>query len=173
VTQWEVGRSPTSREIMLVGCVATPIPGWVDDMRLTVDARTLALMHTSAERAVGRNLDVRPDGDAFQLRHAGTGQTAGIGRTFIGFDHEAVATCFAICASPDLPNAPDAARGCDAAIAGAHLEGSLPPPSPGWGLAAVTWGVHHPTTAVAWGAALVFVLGVFAVVSRRRPRSRI
>src|SRR4051794_35172065 len=90
LTQWDATRSPTTRDVMLVGCVATPIPGWVDDMRIAVDSRTVALMHGSAERAVGGSLEVRSEGDVFRLRRAGAEGSVGIGRTFVGFEADAV-----------------------------------------------------------------------------------
>ena len=133
-------------------------------------------MHTSAERALGAPLEVHAEGADFQLRHAGApadAAGAGIGRTFVGWDEDGVVTCFAICGTPDVTARSATTRGCDASVRGAHLEGGGAPPPPGLVLGAVTWGVHHPATAVGWGAVLVFALAVVAVVFRRRPRSRI
>jgi hypothetical protein len=55
----------------------------------------------------------------------------------------------------------------------ARLEGSAAPPAPGLALGALTWAVHHPGATVSWGGVFVFFLAVFAIRTRRRPRSRI
>src|SRR5437588_65414 len=65
VTQWEVRQSESTSDTLLVGCVDTPIPGWVDDMRLAVDARTVALMHGAAERMTGGPLEVSGESPDF------------------------------------------------------------------------------------------------------------
>jgi hypothetical protein len=142
-------------------------------MRPAVDARTVALMHGSAERVVGIPVEVRDEAGHFYLRPVGAPEDApriGLARTFVGWNEGAVATCFAVCASvPDR----GAHRRCDASVLTARLEGSLGPPPPGMALGAVTWAVHHPSQTVTWGGALAFALGVVAIASRRRPRSRL
>jgi hypothetical protein len=174
-TQWHAWRSPTRTptergDTLLLACVATPIPGWVDDMRPSVDARTVSLMNASVERVVGVPIETREGGAGdFLLRPVGAPEGTpwvGIGRTFVGFSEHDVMTCFAACAGA-------ARRGCDASARAARLEGTYPPPPPGVVLGALTWAVHHPTTTVTWGGVLAFALGVVAVASRRRPRSRI
>jgi hypothetical protein len=177
-TQWQAWRSPGSSDTLLLGCVATPIPGWVEDMRPSVDARTVSVMNASVERIVGVPVETRDMPGHLAFRPVGSPEgTAwvGLGRTFVGWDAHDVMTCFAACArpEPDENKRADHRRICDASVLGSHLEASLPPPPPGVVLGAVTWAVHHPTTSVRWGAALVFALGVVTVASRRRPRSRI
>jgi hypothetical protein len=151
-TQWDVSRAEAG-EAMVAACVATPIPGWVDDMRPAVDAKNATLMNVSAERVMGAPLDAQN----------------GVSHAFVGWDEGVVVTCFAVCGARE----PRPHRACDEAVRAASLEGAMGPPAPGIVLGAVTWGVHHPQSAVTWGAALVVALGVIAVISRRRPRSRI
>lgn len=178
-TQWLAWRAPSANETLLVGCVATPIPGWVEDMRPTVDFRTVSLMNASTERVVGVPVETRDATGHFSLRPVGAPEDAprvGIGRTFVGWSEHEVVTCFATCAVPQgaaAAPAPSTVRACDASVLRARLEGSRAPPPPGLVLGAATWAVHHPSTAVAWGAVLVIALGTMAVALRRRPRSRI
>jgi hypothetical protein len=175
-TQWDASRSPATRQTLLLGCVATPIPGWVDDMRPTVEARTVSLLNASAERVVGVPVETRDAAGHFALRPVGTAEGAafvGIGRTFVGFGEHDVVTCFAACVVPKAAALGTASRACDASVLAARLEGDHAPPPSGVMLGALTWAVHHPSASVTWGGALTFALGVVAVVSRRRPRSRI
>ena len=153
VTQWNAWRADgQSGEALLLGCVATPIPGWVEDMRPAVEARTSGLAATSADHLVG--------GDA--IAHT---------RTFVGWTADDVVTCFATCAAPRafVGRAP----ACDASVDAARLEGSGAAPPPGLALGAATWAVHHPSPTVQGTALLAFFLAVVAVRTRRRPRSRI
>lgn len=174
--QWQAWREPRTRETLLLACVATPIPGWVDDMRPSVEARTVSVMNASTERVVGYPVETREMPGHFAIRAVGAPveqAAVGSGRTFVGWSEHDVMTCFAACASRQRDNHTDVRRICDASVAGARLDGSRPPPPPGIALGATTWAVHHPATAVRWGAAVIFVLGVLAVASRRRQRSRI
>jgi hypothetical protein len=174
-TQWKaLGSAPPSApgETLLLGCAATPVPGWVEDMRPTVDDRTRALTNACAERMVGAPVEARETSGHLALRLAGTpedGPQVGLARTFVGFGEHQVFTCFALCASKK----PGATRTCDAVVLAAHLEGSMPPPPPGLVLGAATWAVHHPSEALVGGAVVVLTLGAIAVAFRRRPRSRI
>src|SRR5689334_1633719 len=68
LTQWSAMKAPTTPEALLLGCVATPIPGWVEDMRASVEARTLSLTSSSAERLAGIDLASRPEGDRLVFR---------------------------------------------------------------------------------------------------------
>jgi hypothetical protein len=202
LTQWRVSRSPAN-EVLVGACVATPIPGWVEDLRPSVVARTTAFTAAAAERVIGVPIELReargaqsaeraeelaggvaggaPDREAdrrFLVLPAGapeSGPRLGSARTFLGFGEGSVVTCFVLCASrgaaPEPP--PSRARACDSSVLGARLEGDAAPPPPGAGLRGVTWAVHNPRSAAAWAGAIVAALGVLAVVSRRRPRSRI
>jgi hypothetical protein len=170
LSQWQGSRSPRSDTTLVSGCVATPIPGWVEDMRPAIEARTTALAGAVAEKITGFPTHAGSDGDGRFILHAASnlnGPVIGYARTFIGFDDARVFTCFATCAGGREP------LECLPLSTQARLEGSQPPPTPGALLRIVTWGVHHPRDA-AFDAALVLSMGiVLAVVLRRRPRSSI
>lgn len=175
-TQWQAWRSPAADETLQIACVATPIPGWVDDMRPMALARTVMVMNASVERVVGAPVETRALSDHFGLRRVGAPEGSpwvGIGRTFVGWDEHNVLTCFASCASSKHDNRADVRRICDATVLASRLDNGLNPPPPGLALGAVAWAVHHPATSVRWAAVLVIALGVVAVASRRKPRSRI
>lgn len=154
---------------LAAGCVATPIPGWVEDMRPAVEARSVAFAGAVAAKITGGPVDARGDLDGTLVLRAAArleGAPVGRGRAFVGFDDARVFTCFAVCAS----SGPVA--DCEASVVGARIDGSLAPPAPGAALRAGTWAIHHPRE-VAWGGgAAVVVASCLAVVFRRRPRSR-
>lgn len=145
------------------GCVATAIPGWVEDMRPAIEGRTVALAGAAAEKLVGAPVDLRKEGDAFELRRADAvaGPATGRARTWVAFDERAVVTCFAVADGA-------AARVVD----GARLEGGTPPPAPGLALAGVTWAVHHPRPFAYGASATLAVVAALLVVTRPRPRFR-
>lgn len=170
VTQWSAARGPHGAT-WVTGCVAAPVPGWVEDMRPAVEARTLALAGATAGRVAGVPVDARPGADgAWSLVPAGSAAPVALGaaRTFVGFDAERVFTCFALCATPpDAPVAPE----CDR-VATARLAGGGAPPPPGLVLGAAAWAVHHPRIAGGALAALAVTAGLLALATRPRPRSR-
>jgi hypothetical protein len=161
MTQWTAAGAGGA--VLVTGCVATPIPGWVEDMRPNVEARTVALAGKATSAITNRPMDARPAGELFQMRAASDldGPILATARTFLGFDESRVFTCFATCAGDDA---------CTRTIAEARLTGSLAPPRPGLGLRAVTWGVHHPRGTATGGGVAIAILAVLAVVLRRRPR---
>src|SRR5262249_2455952 len=94
------------QDALVSGCVATPIPGWVEDMRAPVDARAIALAGAVAAKITRAPMDARPDGaNGFDLRKASDlgGTPIGTARTFIGFDSSRVFTCFVVCAT-EIPS---------------------------------------------------------------------
>lgn len=160
---------------LVSGCVGTPIPGWVEEMRPAVEGRTTALAGAAAERITGVPMDARPDGNGgFSLRPASDlqGRPIGTARTFIGFDAARVFTCFVTCAAKSPAKAEDEPLGCEHRVEEATLDGSMPPPRPGLALRGVTWAVHNPRQAALGGGVLVVAAGVLAIITRRRPRWR-
>jgi hypothetical protein len=155
----------------LVGCVASPIPGWLEDMRPAVEARSLAVAGAATGAAIGTPVGAVRAGDAFDLRSAAApdGPVLGRARTFLGFEGESVSICFAVCAAQRA----GAWDGCRGALAGARLQGGGPAPAPGVALRGVAWAVHHPRHAGGGAAALAAVLAALAIVTRRTPRSRV
>ncbi len=172
VTQWDAWRAPSGATFLL-GCLATPIPGWVEDMRPPIEARTLALAGAAARRVTGAPVDARAAGppSTFELRPAEdpNGPVLGRAHTFVGFDRDRVLTCFAICAAIDLPSDEQA---CGAAASHARLSGTAPP-APGIALRATTWAVHHPRAATLGGTSFAALASFLTIVTRRRPRSRV
>jgi len=178
ITTWRASQSSTSAEAFVTGCVATPIPGWVEDMRPAVEARTVALAGASAAKITGAPVDARSEEGVLALRAAADlgGPFVGRARTFVGFDESRVFTCFATCArrAPVAgPRTNTEPLGCERSVLAATLEGSRAPPQAGLALRGATWAVHHPRPTAAIGAMLVVLFGVLAVVFRRRPRSNL
>ncbi len=179
LTQWSASaafatQSPSEGPILLAGCVATPIPGWVEDMRPAVEWRTLSLASSAAERIVGAPFEARNEGPLRVLRPAGAadGPSLGVMRTFVGWDGRKVLSCFVTCAEA-ARSAGQTPRACDASVESAGLVGSTAPPPAGFMLEALTWAVHRPSSAVRWAGLLTFCGCAAAVLSRRRPRSRV
>ncbi len=173
--QWQASRSAGDDGALVVGCVATPILGWVEDMRPAVEARTVALAGAVAAKITGAPVDARAEDGTLALRAASdlAGPLVGRARTFVGFDESQVLTCFATCATKSGASLRRDESSCGHVVEAARLEGALPPPRPGLGLRAATWAVHHPKPVAAAGLGLVVLVGTLAVVMRRRPRSRI
>jgi hypothetical protein len=178
LTQWGASRSPAGDQVLVAACVATPIPGWVEDLRPSVVARTTAFTAAAAERVIGVPIELREADGRFLVATAGAPDGSprlGSARTFLGFGEGSVVTCFALCAARGATReaAPSPPRACEGSVVGARLEGDAAPPPPGAGLRGVTWAVHNPRRTAAWAGAIVVALGALAVASRRRPRSRI
>ena len=184
LTSFRAHRSADGREALVSGCVAVPIPGWVEDMRPAVEARTTALAGAATQRITGVPMDARvaaqPAADGasrFDLRAASdlAGPSIGIARTFVAFDASRVFSCFVTCALENHqanPGEGDAGPlGCASAVGAANLQGSHPPPTPGLLLRTATWAVHHPRPTALGGGLLLLLLSVAAVVGRRRPRA--
>lgn len=185
-SQWEVRRSPGGEHTLVRACVETPVPGWVQDMRQAVEARGEGVAMATAERTSGGPAERRDEGEWSSLRAMGAPASAppiGAMRTFLAFDDRDVATCFAVCTSTSTSArrssdaTPDAgaefASPCTSLVAAARVTGGTAPPPPGLAVAATSWAVHHPTLAAAGAGLAVFLLGLLAVVLRRKPRSRI
>jgi hypothetical protein len=175
LASWRASRDPMSETTLVTGCVATPVPGWVDDMRPSVEARTVALAGAVAEKITGRPIDARPDGNMSSLLHLRSAADLdrdpppiGAARALVGFDERRVFTCFATCVAR---GSEETVSRCADLARQARLVGSQAPPSPGIALRAVTWAVHHPRPAAFGFAVAAAAAFVTAVAARRRPRS--
>jgi hypothetical protein len=159
LAQWEAARAPDGSATLARGCVTAKIPGWVEDMRPPIVARTVGLAAWTASKIAGEPIEAKPDG---ALVVAAGGPHRGASRTFVGFEPGRVASCFAVCVGPQ----------CEV-LSSAHLEGSSAPPPPGPFLGALEWLVYHPIPSACSAAILIALIAVIAVKSRRRPRFRL
>lgn len=168
VTQWSVMRG-AGEATFVAACVATPIPGWVEDMRPAVEARSVGLVASTAQRLAKGPIEASDRDGLFVIRRAGAAAPGDLGtaRTFLGFDDANVFTCYAACVATSA----GATRACDATVKDARLERSGPPPHPSMALSAVTFCVHHPRETAGVVATLTTAFGVLAIVTRRRPRA--
>jgi len=179
LTSFRALAAPGGDTILVRGCVASSIPGWVEDMRPAVEARTLALVGAATEKATGLPMDARREGDldgAFALRPAARldGPRTGIGRPFVGFDDGHVFTCFASCVTRARAGRDEVrpSLACESAVLRAHLSPDPPPPPPGMLLGAVTWAVHHPRSFAEGAGLLVGAVIVLALLCRPRASRR-
>jgi hypothetical protein len=172
--QWTALASPGGNPTLLTACAATPIPGWVEDMRTPIANRSIGFVASTAERMTGVPTEARPDGRVFVLRAAGAPAGAphlGTAQTWLGFDAGHVFNCFVICAS--RPRTETAPLACERSVDVSHLEGGSDPPPPGAILRATTWAVHHSFPTASGAAILLALAAALAVARRRKPRARI
>ncbi|MCL2723913.1 MAG: hypothetical protein FWD69_05690 [Polyangiaceae bacterium] len=184
-SSWDAWRSKGDSRALVAGCVATPIPGWVEEMRPSVVVRITGILLAAAERIVSKPVVVtREIDDVLQLGAAdaprGSAPVA-VARRFITFGDPSVDdargklfACFIVCAEAlDAAGTAPERSACAAIVAAAELRGSAPPPPPGFALEAIAWFVHHARrTAIVCGVAMA-VAGLLAIVTRRKPRARI
>lgn len=167
---FEAWKLPTEGAAVVVGCLSTPVPGWVEEMRQPVMARAEAWTAKLAEKVAGVPVELRGDGEVRKV-HEVTAGPKGSARTFLTFEHEGrgarVVTCGIACAGEDR-----AKDTCEAVVRGSRVVGGSAPPAPTAGLAALSWAVRHPapTAGATAGAAAALLLAL--VLFRRRPRSR-
>lgn len=174
IVQWDGWRDPDGDRTLLAGCVQTPIPGWVEDLRPSVVSRARGVALAASERLAGRTVLTEGDGASTALTDAASHATIGALATFLAFPASpstpAVVTCFATCVTR-RERATDGA--CAAAVASAVVVDGGPPPDPGLALGAASWATHH-ARAVGLGAlTLVLVGGFLGIVTRSKPRARI
>jgi hypothetical protein len=174
---WMAMRDVAGTPVFAAGCVATRIPGWVEDMRPSAEARVTGLAATTASRLLRRATHVVAERDGLlALRDPQSESSAvdGFARTFLGFDESRLYACVAVCASRNDVTAPATdANECARVIFDARLEGSHAPPRPGPMLAGVSAAVHHPWHALITALGLVLLIAILAIVTRRRPRSQL
>lgn len=174
LTSFHATRSNDASVTLVSGCVATPVPGWVEDMRPSVENRTTGLLLATSERASGAAVvPTREPDSSLVLDFADAPRArAGVGRTFVGFGDGRIATCFVTCVA-SRARQETSPLACMRAVATARLENSESPPPPGLVLGAATWAIHHARTTAGISAATVTLLGVLAVATRKKPRSRV
>lgn len=188
-TEFRSWHSPDGLDVLAEGCVATPIPGWVEDMRDAVTSRTVGLVLTTANQISSEpltvDLGVRPfrilalDDKNGANEAAGRANHADRGRaqTFLGFSGSSEAsprvfTCFSMCVRPTGAEG-EAASACATRVAESRLEGSGEPPPPGIFLGTASWAVRHPADVFYGAVGAVALASVWAVAGRRKPRARI
>lgn len=174
VDSWLAMRPSADGPSLVAGCVATPIPGWVEDMRPAADARVTAFAGAVASRVIGRparvmagadgNLAVHVDGDAAD-------GSRGAARTFLGFDSANLYACVAVCVNPREFSS--SARDCAALVRDTHLEGSAEAPAPGHLLMLASMALHQPKLALTAFVGISLLFAVLAIVTRPKPRSRV
>ncbi|MCL2778534.1 MAG: hypothetical protein FWD73_11065 [Polyangiaceae bacterium] len=181
-SSWVAQRSEDGQHTLVAGCVATPIPGWVEPMRRPAMARTTGLILATAERIVASPVVVTSDtGNVLELTVAGSPagtRASAYARRFIAFGDSAandnehkIFTCYFVCGSKAADAKPLDA--CAEIAARAELRGGALPPAPGLALSTIAWLVHHARQTVLGGGAVVATAGLLAIVTRRKPRARI
>ena len=169
-TSYEARRRDGASPTLVSGCVAAPVPGWVEDMRRPVEHRGMNLLVVSGQIATGEPVGTEGvPGQEGLFTLWSDGKRVGTARLGLGFDDEPrVFTCWLVCANKDGNTG-----ACDDVVRTARFDSGDPPPPPGVALSVVTWAVHHPRTAAPAAGAVVVVLGALAVVLRKKPRTRI
>lgn len=170
--------SDGSAGVYVASCLATEIPGWVEEARPFVAARVHGLAAHLAGVAASEVVALRPLGPDGLLGVApvapgpAVSDAIGTARTFIGFDGARLVTCGATCVRrPHERGAPGPAF-CEAALASLRLEGTTAPPPPGLLLGMVADAVQHPSDVVGGACGAAFLLACVAIATRRRPRTR-
>lgn len=159
----------TSRDARLVAeCFAARVPGWSAELRGPIEGRTVAMLAATAERRLGAGVRVDHDvlAGELTLRATDDGRPLGHGRTLLGFDGDEAHTCYVACVARD-------AAPCGGAVESSTLQGGTSAPPPGLLLASAEGVVAHPRAAAVGLVGLSMTLGVIAVLSRRRPRTRV
>ena len=178
-SSWVTQRSEDGQHALVAGCVATPIPGWVESMRGPAMARTTELVLATTERIVASPVVVASDtGNALELAVADSPEgtrAAAYARRFITFgdpnNEPTMFTCYFVCGSQVAKAKPLAA--CADIAAHAELRGGARPPAPGLALSTIEWLVRHSRQTAVGGGAAVAIAGLLSVVTRRKPRARI
>jgi hypothetical protein len=179
VVTWQAWGPREGRDAahLVAGCFGGETRVWTEEAEPIALDRLRAVASSTALRAarVGgvRVLSTEHAGSVTSERIDGSGDAEGVlvARTFLGFVDSGDAAaghlmgCFALCVA-DL-------RGCRASVDGAVVEGAfVPSPRPTMATRALVAMVHHPSATFESIAALSCVLGVVALVTRKRPRTK-
>jgi hypothetical protein len=178
VLAWQAWGEPAKGDAahLVAACFGGDTRLWTDEAEPIVLDRLRAVVSSTALRTarVG-GLRVRSTDHAGSVTSEqidGSGDAEGVlaARTFLGFVDGGDAAghlvgCFALCVA-DL----DA---CRESVDGAVLEGAfVPSPRPTMATRALLGVLHHPSAAFGSVAVLSCLLGVVAVATRKRPRTK-
>jgi hypothetical protein len=153
---------------VIAECFAAQVPGWSEELRGPVEGRTTAMLAATVERRLGLGVRVSydPSSAGLTLHAVDDGRALAEGKTLLGFDGDAVHTCYVACVAPD-------ATACRGAVRAATLRGGSAAPPPGILLASAAGVVRHPREASAALVGVAIAIGAAAVLTRRRPRTRV
>jgi hypothetical protein len=162
---------------LVIGCFGGETRAWTDEAEPFVLDRLRAVVSSTALRAARRGgVRVRStehtrNVTSERIEGAGDAEGALAARTFLGFVDAGDAAeghlvgCFALCVA-DL-------HACEASVRDADVYGRfVPSPRPTTAVRALVAMVHHPSATFGCLALLSCVLGVVAVVTRKRPRTK-
>jgi hypothetical protein len=177
VLAWQAWGPPGQgdRASLITACFGGEIHAWTDEAEPIALDRLRAVVSSTALRVarVG-GLRIRSGehaGSVTSERIDGTGDAEGAlaARTFLGFVDAGdsaghLVGCFALCVR-DLD--------CQASVDRSTLEGAfVPSPRPTMAVRALVAMVHHPSATFGSMAILSCLLGVVALVTRKRPRAK-
>jgi hypothetical protein len=170
----DAGSHPGS---LVAGCFGADLGTWTPEAEPFVLERLGAMVSSTAIRATGvgecRVESTVHEGGFTTQRIVGAGEAEHqlSARTFLGFvegEHAAsgrLVGCLALCAS-DLPH-------CERSVDGATVSAVfVPSPEPTLSVRAVVAMAHHPGTTLATALGGSLLLGLAAVLTRRRPRTK-
>jgi hypothetical protein len=174
VDAWSAWSDPNAAAHAVHGCLGTDLGTWTDELGPFALERVAATMSTVATKLTGttslRAETVQHLGNVTTQSFASAGDDAHVvGRTFLGFASTPrgprIEGCFILCA----PTTPTCDEALDAATPNAAF---VPAPATSPPLRALVFGVHHPLAVAITLLSALCVLGVVAIVTRRRPRTK-
>jgi hypothetical protein len=154
---------------LAAGCFGTHAASWSAEVTELAEQKLVDVSVGTALRVRdGAGLHVASrngDGNVREQQLAGDGA---LGRTFLAFRGGEVQACIALCVGARVEGS---SPSCAQAVTTSRLEGAFePPPTPGAGLGALLYAVHHPRPVALAFAAAVVVAGIVSIW--RRPRRR-
>jgi hypothetical protein len=179
VLQWQAWGSKGSGEAvhLVAACFGGETRAWTDEAEPMVLDRLRAVVSSTALRVarVGglRVQSTERAGHVISERLEGAGDAQGelVARAFLGFVDAGKATaghlvgCFVLCVADPA--------GCRSSVDGAAMEGAfVPSPRPTMEVRAILAMVHHPSATYGSMALVCGLLGVIAIVTRKRPRTK-
>jgi hypothetical protein len=177
VLGWQAWNAPDEASHFVAACFDRDTRAWTEEaepivlerLRATVSSTALRIARVGGVRV--RSIEHAGGLTSEWLDGTGDAGTELTARTFLGFvDTGEVAArrlvaCFALCASDR--------HACQASVDGASVDGTFvraPPPTPT--VRALVTMAHHPSATLGSLAILSSLLGILAVVTRKRPRTK-